>query len=220
MMSTVEAQVDLHGVWQVKAHSTQLLPRALERPAFTPAGKEQYEKNRAAVAKHDVAVDRVQRCASPGMPRIMLFPYPFEFLQESGYIAIVFGWNQVFRQIVLDGSRDSYVLPSAMGFSSGRWDNDTLVVTTTDLSGTSLLDSRGLPHGEKLKLTEHLHLKKNGRTLEDRLTIDDPEFYVRPWDVELEFDRLALAQPDEDVCLDRVAAGHSPETPSKGRNAR
>lgn len=220
LFSTAHAEADLTGVWKIKRDHVDLLDAAVEKPVFTPAGKSGYERNRAALAKRDVSVDLVQRCSSPGMPRILQLPYPFEILQESGYIAMVFEWNQLFRQILVKGERDPYTLPSAMGFSKGEWKGDTLVVTTTDRNDTTLLDNSGLPHGAMLKLTERLHLTSGGKVLEDRLMIDDVEFYRQPWTAVLQFDRQQNAVLQEDVCLDRVAAGRAPiETPAERRKA-
>lgn len=220
LFTTAHAEADLTGVWRIKRDHVSLTDAALERPVFTPTGQGRYQQNRAAVARRDAGVDLVQRCASPGMPRILLLPYPFEILQESGYLAMVFEWNQLFRQILLNGERDPYTLPSAMGFSKGAWEGDTLVVTTTDRNGTTLLDSDGLPHGAMLKLTERLRLKDGGKVLEDRVTIDDAEFYRQPWTVVLEFERQTQVVLREDICLDRVAAGRAPiETPAGRRKA-
>lgn len=220
IVATAHAEADFTGAWQVRGNNIELMSVAAERPAFTAEGQSRYEKNRAAVAKRDVGVDTVQRCASPGMPRIMLLPYPFEIMQEPRYLVILFEWNHVFRQISIDGQRDPYTLSSAMGTSSGHWQGDTLIVTTTDRAGTTLLDNTGLLHGEQLKITERLRLKNDGKLLEDRITIEDSEFYLKPWEVVLEFERQKNVGIKEDVCLDRVAAGRPPiEAPAERRKA-
>lgn len=220
LISTAYAQADLTGVWKIKGDTLNLMDAVAQKPVFTAAGQRRFEQNRTAVSKRDVGVDLIQRCSSPGMPRILLLPYPFEIVQESGYIAMLFEWNQLFRQIVIGGERDSYTLPSGMGFSQGVWDGDTLVVITTDRNETTLLDNSGLPHGAMLKLTERLQLKEAGKVLEDRLTIEDAEFYQQPWTVVLNFERQENAPLQEDVCLDRVADGRPPiETPAERRKA-
>jgi hypothetical protein len=205
-IAVAHAAPNIAGVWQVRGTSGAL-PDPAHLPPFTPAGARAYAKNREALARGDASVDLTSRCSSPGAPRIMLLPYPFEILQQPDHIAIVFEWNQVFRQIVMSGKRDPYTLPSAMGFSAGHWDGDTLVVTTTDRNGQTFLDNSGLPHGEKLKLTERFHLEDRGNVLVDRLTIEDPDTYTKPWSVALAFERKSNTQLAQDVCLDRVAAG-------------
>jgi hypothetical protein len=197
---------DLHGFWQSPGPMTLQVVNHAAVP-FTARGEALFEHNRAAIAAHDRSVDLTLRCASPGAPRIMLLPRPFEILQQSDHLLFVFQWNQLFRQIVMSDKRDPYVLPSAMGFSAGRWDGDTLVITTTDFSDTTFLDGAGLPHSDKLKLVERFSLQNRGRRLEWLATIDDPEVYSHPWNASARFDRVALTSLSEDVCVDRVAAG-------------
>jgi hypothetical protein len=203
---SVAAAAELRGFWQIHGPITLQSEGHAALP-FTARGKLLFERNRAAIAADDRTVDLTLRCASPGTPRIMLLPYPFEILQETDHILFVFQWNHLFRQIVMSDRRDPYILPSAMGFASGRWDSDTLVITTTDFSDQTFLDSQGLPHSDKLKLVERFSLRNRGRSLEWRATIDDPEIYSHPWNASARFDRLTLTSLDEDVCVDRVAAG-------------
>lgn len=219
--SCAHAEADLTGVWQVKGNGVDLIAAAIEAPVFTPEGASRYEKNKVAIAQRELDVDKVQRCASPGLPRIMMLPYPFEIMQQSDFVAMLFEWNQLFRQIPIEGKRSLYTLPSAMGFSSGHWEGDTLVVATTDRTGSTLLDNTGLPNSEELKITERLRLRKNGRVLEDRITIADPQNYRKPWEAVIEFERRSNVRLKEDVCLDRVVAGQAPiETPAERRKAR
>jgi hypothetical protein len=149
------AEPDFQGVWQIRGATGALLP-AGKLPALTPAGLQAYQRNRAAKAAGDRSFDTIYRCASPGTPRIMLLPYPFEIIQQQDYILLSFEWNQLFRQIVLGNWRDPFTLPTAMGFSSGHWEGDTLVVVTTHRNAQTLLDGSGLPHSDKLQITERL----------------------------------------------------------------
>jgi hypothetical protein len=203
---TVAGTPDLRGVWQVRAGST-LRPVGGGAVPLSAEGKALYERNQRAIAGGDRTIDLTMRCASPGTPRIMLMPYPFQILQQPDHIVFLFGWNQLFRQLVMTGQRDEYVLPSAMGYSLGHWQNDTLIVDTTDFTDKTFLDSTGLPHSDQLKLTERLHLARDGKELELRLTVEDPQLYTRAWDATLRFTRQRRSALDEDVCLDRVAAG-------------
>jgi hypothetical protein len=46
-------------------------------------------------------------------------------------------------------------------------------------------------------------------TLEDRITIEDPAYFKRPWDSVVTYKRQPAALFPEDVCLDRHDA-HQP----------
>jgi len=213
------AEPDIQGVWQIREATGKLLPGST-LPPLTPAGLQAYQQNLAAKAAGDHSFDTIYRCASPGMPRIMLLPYPFEIIQQQDYILLSFEWNQLFRQIVLSNWRDKFTLPTAMGFSSGHWEGDTLVVVTTDRSAQTLLDDSGLPNSDKLQITERLRLKSRGRILEDRLLISDPDMYIKPWEAVLQFERRPRVAIEEDVCLDRIRAGRPPvESPAARRKA-
>jgi len=85
-----------------------------------------------------------------------------------------------------------------------------LVVRTVNLSAEKLLDGL-LPNSEQLEVTERLQVTGNN-VLEDRITITDPENYSKPWDVVLTYRKLPdnVFPFEEDVCLDRKAAGQSP----------
>lgn len=217
MAAAATATPDLRGVWQINTGTT-LHPRAGGPVPLSPEGKALYERNQRAIAAGDRSIDLTARCASPGAPGIMLLSYPFEILQQPDHIVFLFQWNQLFRQIVMTGQRDEYVLPSAMGYSLGRWQNDSLLIETTDFTDKTFLDSTGLPHSDHLKLTERLRLLGGGKQLELRLTVDDPQMYTRPWEAVLRFARLARATLAEDVCLDRVEAGRPAiESPAQQR---
>src|ERR1700759_4292176 len=64
-----------------------------------------------------------------------------------------------------------------MGFSTGKWEGDTLVVFTAGLNDKTTLDSAGLPHSVDLEVTEHIK-KVDNDTLEDLLTYHDPKMYA------------------------------------------
>lgn len=96
------------------------------------------------------------------------------------------------------------------GVTYGTWEGNTLVARSYGLLDKTLLDDR-IPHSEQFELVERIRLRDRN-TLEDRISITDPETFTRPWDAILSYKR----QPDdafpfpEDVCLDRKNAGQPP----------
>jgi hypothetical protein len=218
-MTVAADAVELRGIWKIRGPIT-LQSKGDTALPFTAMGRAQFATNRAAIAAGDRSVDLTLRCASPGAPRIMLLNYPFEILQQADHILFIFQWNHLFRQIVMGDQRDPYILPSAMGYSSGHWEGNALVITSTDFNARTFLDGRGLPHSDKLKLTERFHLREGGRILDWKSTVEDPEDYTHPWEASAQFERLARASLSEDVCVDRVAAGgRAIEIQAKRRSA-
>ena len=97
------------------------------------------------------------RCASPGLVLASGLPYPMEILHAEGYIVIVYGADYA-RRIYLDGREfPETEQSSSLGFSTGEWKGDTLVVTTTRLN-PAFMSTRGQPvsadarHGRTLLL--------------------------------------------------------------------
>jgi hypothetical protein len=71
-------------------------------------------------------------------------------------------------------------------------------------SDRTLIDDL-VPHGFDLKVTERFRLV-DADTLEDRLTIEDPEYFSKPWDAVVTYRRAPDAIFAEDICLDRISA--------------
>jgi len=96
--------------------------------------------------------------------------------------------------------------PGPTGLSKGRWDGDTLVVETTQLDDSKLLDNAGLPHSSQLKVTERLRLTSPD-VLENRVRLEDPATFTQPWETIVSYRRQRDAIIQEDVCLDRIKTG-------------
>ena len=89
--------------------------------------------------------------------------------------------------------------PTWLGYSVGRWEGDTLVVTTAGFNDRAWLDSAGHPQTESLRITERLRRRDFGH-MDFEMTIDDPKVFTRPFTVKTE--RLLAPDTDllEDVC--------------------
>jgi hypothetical protein len=70
-----------------------------------------------------------------------------------------------------------------MGHSVGRIEGDTLIIDTRGVEA-GYLRPQGLPHTENLHIIEKHTLLGDGKKLIE-LTIDDPEFYLEPWTVNM-----------------------------------
>jgi hypothetical protein len=108
--------------------------------------------------------------------------------------------NSPHRTVFTDGRelpRDPN--PALLGYSIGRWEGDTLVITSTGFSDLGWLDSAGHPQTESLRLTERLRRRDFGH-MEFEITIDDPKAFTKPFTIKAE--RLLAADTDllEDYC--------------------
>jgi len=104
-----------------------------------------------------------------------------ELFQAPGYVAILNEMIHDTRIVPLDGRPHGHV-PLWRGDSRGHWEGDTLVVDTVGMNDRTWLDAAGHPHGEKLHVTEKF-TRPDSNTLRVEATIDDPDFYTKPWTV-------------------------------------
>ncbi len=123
-------------------------------------------------------------CMPPGVPRIDYGGGGFKILTTPGVTAILYETlvGMIFRQVFTDGRPLPEVSePSWLGYSVGRWEEDTFVVETNGLRDGGWLDTKvGRPHSDALHVTERFHRRDMGR-MELAITIDDPKAYRKPW---------------------------------------
>jgi hypothetical protein len=211
--------VNLEGTWKITVPQPAFKPEGGSIP-YTDLGRKRYAENKLNLAKgaYDQYDYATSRCASPGLPRLMLTPERFRIWQRPGWIAFQFEWNRLWRQIDLGKltqpqlrvapdsifGADDALVGRAVPISKGHWEGDTLVVETQGFQDNTLIDNL-VPHGFDLKTTERIRLK-GADTLEDHITIEDSRFFKRPWQTVVTYRR----QPDdgfpENVCLDTRGA--------------
>ena len=84
------------------------------------------------------------------------------------------------------------VVRSIGGYSSGRWENDTLVVETTHLRAIDParnVAGRPLVLSRRSKVTERF-TRVSPTELFYRFTVEDDEVYTRPWSGEFSMTRF------------------------------
>ena len=118
--------------------------------------------------------DPALRCIAQGMPILMDNPFPIQFLDQNSDVLLRFEvWDAV-RVIHLDEDRPpAGIMPTALGYSVGRWDGDTLVVTTTDIDWP-YFDDVGTPQSSEIELTERFTLSEDESRLTYQAVITDP----------------------------------------------
>jgi len=126
------------------------------------------------------------RCITRGVVGSML-PVGYnagnEIVQAPGVLALRNEMIHETRVIPLDGRPHvSPVLRHYMGDTRGRWEGDTLVLDTTNLTDKTGVGANGraLFHSAAMRLTERF-TRTAGDTLQYTITIDDPQLWTRPW---------------------------------------
>jgi hypothetical protein len=126
-----------------------------------------------------LALDPVVKCFLPGLPRATYMPFPFEIVQSPKYLSFTYEFAFASR-VVNIGMKSKAPVDSWMGWSSGSWDGDTLVVDVTGMVEDTWFDRAGDYHSDALHLTER-YTPTSANTLLYEVTVDDPNVYTRPW---------------------------------------
>ncbi len=170
---------------------------------FTPRGKAVYQQRTATFQKDDPEA----RCLPPGIPRMLYTPYPTQIIQLADRIVFIYeGGAHIWRVIWLDGRpHPKDPDPTWLGHSVGHWEGDTLVVDVVGLNDRSWLDASGHPHGEGLHVIERFSRPK-ADTLHYEATIEDPEYYTKPWTVPLNIKWLAGQESPASIFARRTIA--------------
>ena len=180
---------DLSGIWLLAGGmnewETQGRRFRPEDPPLQAWALEQFKANRAGLSPgFDGALDTMDPntyCFPPGATRSMLMPYPFEIVQRTEQVYILFEYGSGIRRIYTDGGVSPEDSPLTwMGYSTGKWEADTLAVETTALRAETWLDRIGTPHSDALRMAERFR-RLNSSALEVEFRFEDPKAFTRPW---------------------------------------
>lgn len=140
-------------------------------------------------------------CLPIGLMQLHTHPEPRKIIQTPGLIVILYEANAGLRQIFTDGRPlpGNDVEPWWYGYSTGKWDGDTLVVQTSGFRDDVWLDVEGSPLTESGKMTERFR-RVNYGTMEIEITVDDPKAYTKPWTVTVHHRVMLDTELIEFVC--------------------
>ena len=136
----------------------------------------------AAVAAdwNDLEDNPILRCEPPGMPPLMGNPYPMEFVDRGNIIELRFEEFDAVREIHLDGDVPAGHRASPMGYSTGSWEDDALVVSTTRINWP-FFNRFGISQTEAVEVRERFELADGDATLLYELTVTDPGTLTEPY---------------------------------------
>jgi hypothetical protein len=190
---TAEGKPDFSGMygWETRANcgakcNDFQISREFMNIASNVKGGLPYQPGVADLVKHRTAnqdEDPNVHCMPRGAPRIWTDDYYKRILQLNDRVVIITERNMQYRQIFTDGRPlPNDPNPTWNGYSTAKWDGDTLVVQTIGFRDDLWLDAFGNPLTNAGKLTEKIRRPKYG-SLEVEMTIDDPKSYTAPWTV-------------------------------------
>jgi len=159
-------------------------------PIHKDAAEEIRRRNQSASG-----LDTLSRCLPATTPLATLLSEVTKIVQAPGITLVMHELDNATRQIYTDG-RPLPVSPnpSWLGYSAGRWDNDTLVVETSGFNDKAGLDIMGHPRSESMRITERYTRRDVGH-LDVEITFNDPVVYTTPFTVKV----THLLQADTDI---------------------
>lgn len=176
----------MSGRWFENRTSLIVDPPNGRLPARTPEGEERAERQRAernsplperpTLADEIVRIDPNIRCLGGG---VLLsgrgYNSTYQIFQTPTQVAILKEMYHETRMIPIgDAAPTRLGPPSAVGSSRGRWEGDTLVVETTNLS-------RGASGSTTdVRVTERF-TRVGPELLQYEYTLDDPATWTEPW---------------------------------------
>ena len=198
---TADGKPDLSGVWRGAGPLYRFNIAQDLKPEDIQPWAEALFLQRVRDSRKDSPLARCLPVSVPfhnffNLTRIVQTPALILMLYESP--------NSPHRTVFMDG-RDlpKDPNPTWLGYSVGRWEGDTLIVTTAGFNDKGWLDSAGHSQTESLRVTERLRRRDFGH-MEFETTIDDPKVFTRPFTVKRE--RLLAPDTDllEDVCENEI----------------
>jgi hypothetical protein len=141
-------------------------------------------------------------CLPDTFVRAYSLPHLLKFMQTPGLLVMLNEMNAGYRQVFTDGRPlPEDPTPSWQGYSSAKWEGDTLVVHSAGFRDDLWIDWNGSVITSAAKVQERIRRPDYGH-LEVSVTVDDPKAYTRPWTVTLH-QRLALnTELVDEVCLE------------------
>jgi hypothetical protein len=142
---------------------------------LTPEGKKALDMNLAGLKDGSITDAARKFCVPDGMPRVIAMDKPM----------------QTYEQLV--------AFPFYNGHSTGRFEGDTLVVQTNGFNEKTFLDASGAPHTDMLVTTERIR-KTGANQLEDVITIHDPMYYTKDFQVRFTYALRNEVRLEDYVC--------------------
>jgi len=190
---TSDGRPDLSGVWK-SPNADRLEANIAQGPnagAVQPWAQALFDKRLG-----DVRADSPRaRCLPLSVPFHNVFDL-LRIVQTPALTVMMYeAPNNVFRTVFTDGRElPADPNPTWLGYSIGRWDGDTLVITSSGFNDLGWLDFGGHPQSGTLRLTERLHRRDFGH-IDVQMTLEDPHVFTRPITVATQL----VLQPDTEL---------------------
>jgi hypothetical protein len=142
------------------------------------------------------------RCLPDNFIRAYGLPHMLKFVHKPDLLIVLNEMNAGYRQIFTDARPlPDTPTPAWQGYSSAKWQGDTLVVDTIGLRDDTWIDWNGSVVTEAAKVREEIRRPDFGH-LEIKLTVDDPKAYTKPWSITMKQRIVVDAELIDEICLE------------------
>jgi hypothetical protein len=165
---------------------------------YLPATEALVKKRTAENSKDDPHA----RCLPDTFLRLYGLPHFQKFIQSPGLLVMLDEVNAVYRQVFTDGRPfPDDPTPSWNGYSSAKWEGDTLVVDSIGFRDDLWLDMAGNFITSAAKVRERIRRPDYGH-LEIAVTVDDPKAYAKPWTINLKQRIVVDTELVDEFCVE------------------
>jgi hypothetical protein len=166
------------GIFRVWVPAGNQAPSWVENPPLTEAARAGRD------AYNPTLDDPLLDCTAPGMPRLISRAggHPLRFIMRNEDIILQNEYFAVERLVRMGGDPTPAGLEATpLGYSTGRWENDDLVVTTTNIDWPyfQLYGLEGIPQSKAVELIERFKFDEALNELSYDITVSDPETFTQ-----------------------------------------
>jgi hypothetical protein len=142
------------------------------------------------------------RCLPDTFLRAYSLPHLLKFVQTPGLLVVLDEMNANYRQVFTD-ARPLPIdpVPSWQGYSSAKWEGDTLVVDSIGFRDDLWIDWNGSVITSDAKVRERIRRPDFGH-LEIEVSVDDLKAYTKPWTVTLKQQIAVDTELVDEICLE------------------
>jgi hypothetical protein len=142
------------------------------------------------------------RCLPDFFLRAYGLPHMLKWVHTPDLLVMLNEMNAGYRQIFTDArALPDQPSPAWQGYSSAKWDGDTLIVDTIGMRDDTWIDWHGSVVTEAAKIHEEIRRIDFGH-IEIKATVDDPKGFTKPWSVTLRQRIVVDAELIDEVCLE------------------
>ena len=210
------AKPDFSGIWQVERRFSLATGAGREGMAHTvgsplpllPWNAALHEGYKNASRAGVPWTPNNQRCLVAGTVRAMKGNFPWRWLQTDEQVSVLFEEDGRVNIFPFQSAHRADTKLTWHGDGIASWDGDTLVIDVSHFNGKTPFP-HAVFHTTQLKVQHRFKLLDGGKRLEDRMRIEDPGAFTRPFEALSVFAR----QSDDYKMIDYRCAENNRDLP-------